>query len=163
MPWSPERTRAALLLLSLATAWLLWSGLYKPLLLGLGAFSCVVSLYLARRVGFFDHEHFALRFSLRLLGFWAWLGKEVIRSSLEVVRIILDPRLPISPRVVEIEAQDRHPVYQAILGNSITLTPGTLALDVHEGRILTHSLTRQGARDLVAGEMNRRVAALREQ
>lgn len=149
-----------LLLLLLVAAWLLWSGLFKPLLLGLGAFSCLLTVYLTRRMGYFDHEVFALRFGPQLFGYWAWLAKEIARSSFDVARIILTPRLPISPQVFEIRAIATHPVDQTMLANSITLTPGTLALDVHDGVILVHSLTKSGADELVTGEMNRRVAAL---
>jgi multicomponent Na+:H+ antiporter subunit E len=49
-----------------------------------------------------------------------------------------------------------------MLGNSITLTPGTLSMDVHEGVILVHSLTEAGAEDLMTGEMDRRVTGLRD-
>lgn len=154
--------RAVLLLGLLMAAWVLWSGQFQPLLLGLGAFSCLLTAYLTRRMGYFDNDVFALRFRLRLLSYWAWLAREVLRSSLEVARVVLDPRLPISPRTIEIKATASHPVDQAILGNSITLTPGTLALDVHRGKIQVHCLTEAGAADLLSGEMDRRVAALRQ-
>lgn len=154
--------RALLLLVLLVTAWLLWSGLFKPLLLGLGAFSCLLTIYLSRRMGYFDKEVFALHFGPRVIGYWAWLAKEIARSSFVVARIVLDPKLPISPQVFEIKATATHPVDQAMLANSITLTPGTLALDVHDGVILVHSLTKSGADELITGEMDRRVAALRE-
>jgi len=52
-------------------------------------------------------------------------------------------------------------VDRAILGNAITLTPGTLTLNIEGDRILVHSLTEPGARDILDGEMDRRVAALR--
>jgi multicomponent Na+:H+ antiporter subunit E len=48
------------------------------------------------------------------------------------------------------------------LANSITLTPGTLALDLHNGTIKVHTLTEAGAQELLSGEMNRRVDALRD-
>ncbi|TQV70227.1 sodium:proton antiporter [Exilibacterium tricleocarpae] len=143
-------------------AWLLWSGLYKPLLLALGAFSCLITVYLARRMGYFENDLFALRFGPRLFHYWGWLAKEVVRSSMEVTRIVLDPRLPISPQVVDVKATCKHPVSQALLGNSITLTPGTLTVDLHNGVIKVHCLTRSGAEGLMAGEMDRRVAALEE-
>ena len=76
--------------------------------------------------------------------------------------MVIDPRLPISPQVVKIKASSVHPVDLTILANSITLTPGTLALDVHNGEITVHTLTKAGAEDLVMGEMDRRVAALRD-
>jgi len=151
------------LLAALAAAWLLWSGLYKPLLLVLGTASCLLTFWLVRRMGYFDDELFALRFSLRLLRFWWWLGGEIVRSSLEVARVVLDPKLPISPRVIDLKAESPHPFDQVVLGNSITLTPGTLAIDVHEGVIKVHTLTEEGARELMSGEMNRRVTGMREE
>lgn len=158
---APVLLRVASLAVALGAAWLLWSGLFKPLLLGLGLLSCVLTLYLARRMGYFDSELFALRFSFRLMQFWIWLIKEIVLSSLEVARVVLDPRLPISPSVVTVKATAMNPVDQVILGNSITLTPGTLALDVHEDVIQVHCLTREGAQNMLDGEMHRRVAALR--
>ncbi|MBT8436951.1 MAG: Na+/H+ antiporter subunit E [Gammaproteobacteria bacterium] len=149
-----------LLLLLLVAAWLLWSGLFKPLLLALGIFSCLLTFILIRRMGYFDNELFALHFSFRLFGFWGWLVREVLLSSLEVARIVLDPRLPISPRVVEFKVTAQHPADQAILGNAITLTPGTLTIDLYKGVLKAHTLTEAGARDLMSGEMDRRVARL---
>lgn len=150
------------LLAMLIIAWLLWSGIYKIHLLGLGAVSCLLTLLVAHRMGYFSADVFALRISGRLLLYWAWLGKEVVKSSFEVARIVLDPRLPISPQVVRIKPSSLDPVDQTILANSITLTPGTLALDVHNNEIAVHTLTRAGAEDLLKGEMDRRVTALRK-
>lgn len=155
-------TRMLALLVPLAAAWLLWSGIYKPLLLALGAFSCVLTIYIKHRMEYFQTEIFALRFGGRLIGYWLWLSKEVVKSSLDVARIVLSPRLPISPEVVTIKASCKDPVDQAILANSITLTPGTLALDVYNGEIVVHALTAEGADELRRGEMDRRVLALRK-
>ncbi len=154
------RYRKLILLFVLAAVWLLWSGLFQPLLLGLGLFSCFLTYLLVRRMGYLEDRLFALRYSFRLLGYWAWLVREVLRSSLDVARIVIDPRLPISPRVLQLKATSKHPVDQVILANSITLTPGTLALHLHEGVIKVHTLTETGARDLTSGEMDRRVARL---
>lgn len=152
--------RKLILLFVLMAVWLLWSGLFEPSLLVLGLVSCVITFLLVRRMGYLEDRIFALRYSFRLLGYWGWLVREVIKSSLEVSRIVMDPRLPISPRVLEIKATSQHPVDQVILANSITLTPGTLALDLHKGVIKVHTLTEAGARDLMTGEMDRRVAQL---
>ena len=150
-----------ILLAFLAITWLVWSGLYTPLLIFLGAISCLLSFWLANRMGYFEESMFALRISPRLFGYWLWLGGQIIRSSIDVTRIIFHPKLPISPRIVDIEVQSKHEFDQVVLGNSITLTPGTLSIDVHEGVIKVHSLTEEGARDLLEGEMNRRVAEVR--
>ena len=152
--------RTLLVLLALATGWLLWSGLYKPLLLFFGVVSCLICFWLARRIGLFDSQMYALRFSAGIFRYWFWLGGQILRSSIDVTRIVLDPRLPISPRVVDIKASSDRPFDHVMLGNSITLTPGTLSLDVHKGIIKVHALTEAGANELLAGEMDRRVAAL---
>jgi multicomponent Na+:H+ antiporter subunit E len=149
----------AALALLLVAAWLLWSGIYKPLLLWLGAFSCVLSLYIAHRVGFFKQST-GLHLLPRLPRFSLWLLVEIVKSSLEVVRIVLDPKLPISPTVVEIDAEPEDDVGQVILANSITLTPGTVTLDVFDNRLLVHCVTREGAKAIEGGDANRRVAEL---
>jgi multicomponent Na+:H+ antiporter subunit E len=148
-----------LLLLILAISWLLWSGLYKPLVMGLGAFSCVLSAYLAYRMGFFRHQAL-IKLLPRLPGYWLWLLREIIVSSFRVAKLILTPSLPISPTMVTLTVEAQTDVAQAILGNSITLSPGTVTLDVHEGQLLIHCLTSESARELLNGEANRCAAGL---
>ena len=152
---SREVIRTLILGVLLALAWLLWSGLYKPLLLGLGAFSCIVTLALARRMNHFDGDLFALKYGVRILGYWAWLGKEIVISSLQVTRVVLSRHPDIRPVVVTVDADKMTPVDQVVFANSITLTPGTLTLTVH-------ALTEAGADSLKQGNMQLRVRALRE-
>ena len=149
------------LLIILVLAWLFWSGLFTPLLLIMGAVSCALTVYLVARMDYFDTRMFTPRYILRLLGYWVWLLWEIVRSSIQVAGVVLSRRLPVSPQVIEIDAEDLEQVDQVLFGNSITLTPGTLALDVHDGKLLVHTLTREGADALQEGEMKRRVAALR--
>jgi multicomponent Na+:H+ antiporter subunit E len=153
--------RILILALLLITAWVLWSGYLKPLLLGLGALSCLLTIWVVRRMGYFDDDTFAFHYDWRLLGFWAWLGREVVLSSIQVARVVLRRKVDVEPEVVDIDGSGLGPVDLALLGNSITLTPGTLTLDVYEGRLLVHALTADGAAALRQGEMQRRVAALR--
>ncbi|MCR9106415.1 MAG: Na+/H+ antiporter subunit E [Gammaproteobacteria bacterium] len=152
--------RILLTLLLWFLAWLLWSGMYKPLLLGLGVLSCLLVLVLSLRMGFFRQDVFSLHLVWRLLPFWGWLGKELIVANLQIARIVMSRRPAISPTVIKLDALSPDPVGQAILGNSITLTPGTVTVDDHEGELLVHCLTRELAESLQEGEMNRRVAAL---
>jgi len=109
----------------------------------------------------FDDNLFSLPIGMGMLGYWFWLAREVFKSSLTVTKVVLSPSLPISPRVARIRAGSEHPYDQVLLANSITLTPGTLSMDLDEGVISVHSLTEEGMRDLLSGEMNRRVTALR--
>ncbi len=154
--------RVAVLTAFLVAAWLLWSGLFKPLLLGLGVVSCVLTLYLLLRMGYFGNETYAFRYTPRLIGYWVWLSKEIVISSIQVARRVLAPKIDVTPGVAKLDVSDLGPVDQVLLGNSITLTPGTLTLDVWEGRLLVHGLMKENADALVDGEMPRRIRALRD-
>jgi multicomponent Na+:H+ antiporter subunit E len=147
------------LFLALLVSWLLWSGIFKPLLLWLGLFSCLLSLWLAQRMGFFRHP-MSLRTLLRLPAHWFWLLGEIIRSSVDVARIVLSPSLPISPTVVELTTAEASDAGKVILGNSITLSPGTVTIDVHKDRLLVHCLTEHSASQLRDPELQRRIAQL---
>lgn len=155
-----EWKRVLLLGALLVVGWLLWSGLYKPLLLGLGVVSCLLTLYVIRRMGYFENDTYAFHYQRGMTLFWLWLGIEVVRSSLEVARIVLRPRLQVEPKTVTIDASDLSLVGRALLGNAITLTPGTLTMDVDRGQLLVHALTEQGAQQIQQGEMLRRVRGL---
>ena len=157
-----SRPAAMLMLLAaLLVAWLVWSGLYKPLLLVLGLLSCVLCVYLADRMGFFQRLAL-LRVMARLPRYWLWVLKEVIVSSWDVARTILHPNMPISPTVVEIDTGTDNEAVQVILANAITLAPGTVTLDLHQGKLKVHCLTRAGAQALLTGEAQRRALALEQ-
>jgi len=96
----------------------------------------------------------------RFLGYLPWLASQVVVASLQVAYIVLHPRLPISPRVVRITAPYPHTLARLTLANSITLTPGTVTLDVEGDTFLVHALTEDGSRELQRGAMSDRVSAL---
>ncbi|MFW6093925.1 MAG: Na+/H+ antiporter subunit E [Pseudomonadota bacterium] len=154
------RWRMVVAVMLLFLVWLGWSGHLEPLLLLLGLASCVLVVGLSARMGTFDEESSWVRVVLRLPGFWAWIIGEVVRSNLEVAKLILGPRPRLSPTLVTLEADELDSLGQATLGNCITLTPGTVTLDDHQGELLVHCITQGNARELLQGEMKRRVAAL---
>ena len=143
-----------------AATWLLWSGHYGSLLLVLGTVSVGLVLILARRTGFFDADVYSLHLGPRLPAFWLWLIKEIVRSNLSIARIVLRRRPAIEPTLVTVDASHLPSAVQATLANAITLTPGTVSVDVDRGRIEVHCLTREIADDLRGGEMLRRATAL---
>ena len=87
--------------------------------------------------------------------------REIIKSSLDVARVVLSPSLPISPTVVELTTTEATDVGKVILGNSITLSPGTVTIDMHEDRLLVHCLTRHSAEQLKELDVQRRTARLK--
>ncbi len=94
-----------------------------------------------------------------VLIYWPWLLKEIAKSGWTVCRIIVDPKLPISPTLVRFAPAQRGDMSLVIHANSITLTPGTITIEAAAGEFLVHGLTREGAQGCVASAMDRRVAA----
>ncbi len=137
--------------------WLLLSGVFTPFLMAVGAAAAVGVMLLARRMEVVDHEGHPFRLSWRLIGYWPWLFKEIAKSGWDVAKIIVDPRLPISPTLVRAPTSQKSVVGVVTYANSITLTPGTISVEVRKGEILVHALTREGADGLLEGEMDRRV------
>lgn len=150
--------RVAILIAALVATWLVWSGLLKGLLLFLGVLSVGLTVWISLRMRLTAQGTFLLDLAPRLLAFWGWLFKEIVRSNFRVARIILDPRLPISPTLVTLDSPAAGPIGQATIANCMTLTPGTLTVDAHEGRYTVHCLTRAGADEVLEDEIGRRVA-----
>lgn len=147
--------RILILALALSATWLIWSGLYKPLLLGLGVVSVALTLWLSARMGLHRKEVYALDLVPRLLGFWATLMLDIVKSNFVVARIILSPSLPISPTMVKLEPPLKGSVGRATMANCITLTPSTVTLDAYRGEFLVHCLTERSAaetRDSAIGQ-----------
>jgi len=141
--------------------WLLLSGYFAVFLLAAGAACAVAALLIARRMGILDREGQAMHLGWRALAFyWPWLIKEIIKSALDVTWRILHPRLPISPTLARFEPTQRTDLGLVIHANSITLTPGTISIDVNRSQFLVHALTVEGASALSGSEMDRRVTAL---
>ncbi len=150
------------LTLTLYVLWLLLSGHTDPLMLALGLGSSLLVVVIAVRMEVIDRESHPLHLTLKLPAYWVWLGWEIVKSNLAVARLILTPSLPISPTVVKVRASQSSELGQVIYANSITLTPGTVSMDLENGRIEVHALTASMARELEGGDMDRRVSRLEE-
>lgn len=137
--------------------WLVWSGQTKALLLSLGALSAVITVWIAVRMEIIDHESYPLELSRKLVTYWFWLSKEIVVSNFDVARRILSRKPGISSSIARVATGKRSNIGRAIYANSITLTPGTVAIDVGEDYILIHALTKAHADRVKAGDMARRV------
>lgn len=147
------------LLAFLFAFWLALSGHYSPFLVSVGILASVACVWSTRRLRIADREALPLDLLPRAPGYIGWLIVEILRSAWAVSCVIVHPGLPISPTMTVVRARQRTPVGIATLGNSITLTPGTITTDVRGTLLTVHALVRDGALDVEAGEMNRRVTA----
>ena len=155
MPNAPRRTLSLFILLFLS--WLLLSGIYTALLLGFGVLSCLLVVAVCRRMKIVDPEGHPIHLIPGLLRYMPWFLWAIVKSNLDVVRRIVHPRMPLSPRLIRVEASQKTHLGQVIYANSITLTPGTVAVETDEGIIDVHALTRESAEDVRSGDMDRRV------
>ncbi|MEX2642166.1 MAG: Na+/H+ antiporter subunit E [Acetobacterales bacterium] len=153
-------SQAVSLGLVLFVSWLLLSGIYDSwLLLGLGVASVLVVVLLAWRMGMIDEEGHPVHLGARALTYWPWLLWEILKANIDVSRRVLSPGPDISPTLVTVPTALRSDLGRVIYANSITLTPGTVSINVERDSVLVHALSRAGAAGVETGEMERRVAA----
>ena len=145
------------LLFILSGTWLLLSGHTSPLLLSLGLLSVAAVVACASRLEVLDDEGVPVHLLPGLIRYVPWLIGQVIRANLDVARRIVSPELPIYPSVIKVNAPHHTEVGRVTYANSITLTPGTISLDVSAETIEVHALTEDAANDLMSGEMARQV------
>ncbi len=140
--------------------WLLLSGIYEPLILSLGLASVILVVLISHRMDMLDREAVPLHLYWRIPPYWIWLMKEIVLANVHVARLILDPRLPISPRMIRVKATQNSDMGRVIHANSITLTPGTVSVEIEDDVILVHALSREAAEGTLEGGIDRRVTAL---
>ncbi len=140
--------------------WLLWSGMYQPLMLILGVASCLLVAWVTSQLQVVDSSERPLLIFARMIGYVPWIGLEIIKSNIDVAKRIWARDMPISPTIVTVPATQKTALGLVIHANSITMTPGTLSIDVEPGLIEVHALTADSIPDLKNGEMDRRVTRL---
>lgn len=140
--------------------WLVFSGHYDFLHLSFGL--CCAAL-----VAIFSYDLFLpgatspkkLLRMWRFLCYLPWLLYQVVLANLHVVHLVLRPR-KIRPQIIRFKTTLTSDLSKVTLGNSITLTPGTITVDIDDGEFYVHALSDKVVRELVTGNMERRVARI---
>ena len=150
--------------LALATGlvllWLLLSGYFLTLIIALGIASISLVVWLAHRMDVVDHESHPVHMAAKGLIYFPWLIWEIVKANIDVALAILKGNNAISPRTMRTIASQRSDVGRVTYANSITLTPGTVTVNVAGKNFLVHALTEGSAKGLEAGDMDKRVTAL---
>ncbi|WP_341757214.1 MULTISPECIES: Na+/H+ antiporter subunit E [unclassified Candidatus Tisiphia] len=91
--------------------------------------------------------------------YFIWLIKEILLSSLAVMKIIWRKNLNLQPVFEWVDSEQKNEVSLVIYGNSITLTPGTVTLDISNNMLLVHALRQSSIDDLKFGDstMSKRI------
>lgn len=155
--------RVVLLFVILFSGWLLMSGHYTPLITSLGVLSCALCAWLSWRIGASDLEGLPTHLFARLPAFLLWLLREIIMSNIATAKIILFGGA--KPEIFEVPATQRTAAGMATYANSITLTPGTVTIDINESKsstFIVHALHSDFGDDVRSGAMDRRVSALED-
>jgi len=144
--------------LVLGILWLLLSGHFEPLLLSLGVLSVLIVVFAAHRMDVIDHEGHPIHLGWRSILYWPWLLWEIAKANIDIARVIVQRKMPIAPTVLRIKASQESALGQVIYANSITLTPGTVTIELEDGMLNVHALTQGAAEGLLTGEMDRRAS-----
>jgi multicomponent Na+:H+ antiporter subunit E len=143
----------------LFAVWLLLSGHWdSALLVGFGLGSCTLTVYIASRMDVADHEGVPIYWIGRFLLYLPWLLKEILVANINVAKVILSPKLPISPIMVVFRSTQKSDLGRVLYANSITLTPGTITTGVEGDQFEIHALTRKDVDGREEDEMGRRVS-----
>jgi len=141
----------------LVVFWLLLSGHYTLMLISFGVGSSALVVYLALRMDVVDHEGVPLQLGGRFWLYLPWLMKEIFVANVAVAKVILHPKLPISPITVIFHGSQKTDIGRFIYANSITLTPGTITTGVEGQDFEIHALTYADVDGREEDEMDRRV------
>ncbi len=144
----------------LALIWLLNSGHYSALMLFFAALSIAVVVAISHRMDVVDHESTPVHLTLRIPSYYWWLTKKLISSNIDVVIRIWRGNHAISPCMETLPLSQVTDMGRVIYANSITLTPGTVVVDLETDSVTVHSLSKSGIDELKQGEMDSRVRRL---
>lgn len=92
--------------------------------------------------------------------YFKYLGRllvEIVLANIHVARIVLSPSLPIKPSIVKFNTALKSETGKVSLANSITLTPGTLTLDIIGDTFYVHALTQDAADEVTHWHMEKKL------
>ena len=147
--------------------WFIMSGKTEPKFLIIGAASSLIIAALCLRTLTLhgistDNQYYIFNVNIvKYLIYMLWLLKEIIKSAVAVSVITTVRRSDVEPSIAWFKADYDNPSARAMLANSITLTPGTITIDITEDGIFSvHALTRDIRDGLLDGTMQAKVAWL---
>ena len=146
------------LVVTLIAFWLGMSGHYTQLLVSLGAVSILVTVLLTLRLTGIDRDTSPYLRIFGLFGYWVWLVGQVAKANWTVIKACLRADLDINPALIKVKTVCKSDLAKTVFANSITLTPGTVTVDVDEDVFLVHGLYEDDAQPENFTEMDRRAA-----
>ncbi|MBN2169127.1 MAG: Na+/H+ antiporter subunit E [Actinobacteria bacterium] len=158
----PKNVRAVLLIsIMLFALWIVFTMKFNWEHLLMGA---VVSIFIGYLTGLMFYRKMDASLSPKLFYkfpvFFGLLAWEIIKANVDVLRRVFAPSMPISPRIISFDSFLETDLARVVLSNSITLTPGTVTIDIEGSRLYVHCLAGAHQDDLLQGRLERMVAWL---
>ena len=139
-----------------ALIWCVLSNRWSVPLVAMGAVAAFVVAWLnTERAG----EHGSVRVG-RMLGYCLWLAGSIFRSGWHLSLLILHPKLPINPQMIQHRCELPDDSSAVLLGNSITLTPGTITVELDSRDLVVHTIDGSSAEDLTGRHIEQRIDGL---
>jgi multicomponent Na+:H+ antiporter subunit E len=152
---SKYKTYLAVWAILLTVFWLLLSGFFKTLLLIFGIISVILVLVVIKRMDAIDKDHHCFDMSPKMFGYIGWLFGQIVISSLQVTKAVFSK--DISPTIAKLPVDDLPEDKRVVYANSITLTPGTLSVDLDDKEITVHALQKDSITGLKNGDMSSKI------
>lgn len=134
---------ALILAIMMTVAWLTLSGYFIPLILIFGAISIAIVVWICARMRILDVETVPYMSLPKTLSYFIWLFAEIVKANMQVIKAVLSPDLEVSPTLVKIPLNSDEDIAETMFANSITLTPGTVSVDMQPDYILVHALLEE--------------------
>ena len=151
--------RVVIFILLLIT-WIVLSGLIDPFHIGLGVISSALVAWLSSDLLFEDRSKSILtrcKQGIRLPSYLLWLLWQIVLANIHVLKISFSPNLndKIQPQLVKFRTGLKTDFQKYVLAQSITLTPGTVTLDIKGDVFLIHAISDHAAKGLVSSMAQR--------
>jgi len=149
--------------------WLVLSGRYEAKYLSFGVLSAGLVTFLTNDLFYslyYRAEKDKAKTWLFLLQLWhflaylPWLLSRIIIANIQVAYLVLHPRMPIEPVLLQFRTRLRGSLAQVIVANSITLTPGTTTVNLEEGKYIIHVLAPPAAGEILGAKLQNKVGVI---
>lgn len=141
----PIRTTPAgrvVLFVTLLLFWVLLNGSLSTDVLWVGVVAAaVITVFFREHMGWFSELRLTPGALATTVAYIFFYMKELAKSNINVASIVLSPDLPVNPGIVTVRTKLKTAMGRMLLANSITLTPGTLSVDLEGDLLHIHWVT----------------------
>ena len=139
--------------------WVVMSGMFDAFHFSLGVICCLLVAHFSSNLLFPVQGRPWVRELIGMIAYCPWLLWQIILANLQVTYLIMHPKMleKIDPHLFRFKSTLTRPLAKVAMAQSITLTPGTITVNIYEDQFAVYALTREAAESL-PGEMERRIA-----